>query len=115
MGRSFYKTLNLRYNVEHVISKARKIIPITKRLARVKWGNRETLITNHKIYIHLIPNYSNEVLISSSENIFKFLDTFQTQMLRLIAGGGTTTPVLGMQLLCNQLIPFDSEECSYPL
>jgi ribonuclease HI len=95
--------LNWTKHAEHVVSKARKKLPILKRLAGVKWGcSRDTLSLTYKTYIHPVLNYCNELLISASDNVLKLLDTFQNQALRLITGGVKTTPVLAMQLICDQ-------------
>ncbi|GFV08159.1 probable RNA-directed DNA polymerase from transposon BS [Trichonephila clavipes] len=67
LGCALDNKLKWTKHAELVVSKARKRLPILKRLTRVKWGcNRDTLITTYKTYIQPVLNYCNEVLIYAS-------------------------------------------------
>ncbi|GFV44389.1 uncharacterized protein TNCV_4935731 [Trichonephila clavipes] len=101
-GYIFGNQLKRTKHVEHGISKARKRLPILKRLAGAEWEcGRVTLKTTYKTYVQPVLNYCNEVLVSASNKVLGMLDVFQNQALRLITGGDKTTPVLAMRLLCD--------------
>lgn len=82
MDYIFNIKLTWNKHAENVIYKAEKRLPILKRLARVKWGcNKESINTIHKMFIQPVLNYCNEVMISVSDNMIKYLEIFQNQVL----------------------------------
>ncbi|GFW36996.1 uncharacterized protein TNCV_5018941 [Trichonephila clavipes] len=86
-------------DAEHVISKARRRLPILKLLAVAKWGcGRATLNITYKSYVQPVLNYCDEVLISASNKVLGMRDVFQNQVLRLITDGVKITHVLPMHL-----------------
>ncbi|GFR17077.1 uncharacterized protein TNCT_513881 [Trichonephila clavata] len=57
-------------HVEHVVSKARKRLPILKRLAGAKWRcEKATLNITYKTYAQAVLNYCNEVLVSALNSL----------------------------------------------
>ncbi|GFW47690.1 uncharacterized protein TNCV_2828811 [Trichonephila clavipes] len=98
----FDNKLKWSKHVEHVVSKARKRLPILKRLAGAEWEcGRATLNITYKNFVQPVLNYCNEVLVSALNKVLGILAVFPNQALRLITGSVKTTAVLAMHLLCD--------------
>lgn len=104
-GVTFDNKLNWRLHVETIIERSYHRLTILKRLAGSLWGSATTTpITTYKAFVLPLILCCCEPLITASEQVFKRLEIFHNQAMRLITGGVKSTPIDSM-LLLTKLMP----------
>ncbi|GFW90886.1 uncharacterized protein LOC103524116 [Trichonephila clavipes] len=86
-------------HVAKVVEIATSRLSLLKRIAGVKWGSSQSVLTStFTSYIRPVIDYGSELLVTASDSALSKLDIVQNKALRFITGAATSTPIASMQL-----------------
>ncbi|GFV65603.1 uncharacterized protein LOC103524116 [Trichonephila clavipes] len=86
-------------HIAKVIENTTSRLSVLKRIASVKWGSSQSVLTStFTSYIRPVINYGSELLVTASDSALSKLDTVQNKALRFITGAATSTTIASMEL-----------------
>ncbi|XP_053376916.1 uncharacterized protein LOC128547772 [Mercenaria mercenaria] len=98
LGVTFDRRLTWKAHLTNAESKARKKLPILRKLAGTNWGAHENILkTVYLVTIRLILEYSSSAWITAAKTIQQRLDKVQNQALRIITRALKSTPIKAME------------------
>ncbi|GFW43681.1 probable RNA-directed DNA polymerase from transposon BS [Trichonephila clavipes] len=99
LGISLDSRLTWTKHIAKVVENATSRLSLLKRIAGVKWGSSQSVLTSpFTSYIRPVIDYGSELLVTASDSALSKLDTVQNKALRFITGAATSTPIASMQL-----------------
>ncbi|GFY59171.1 uncharacterized protein LOC103524116 [Trichonephila inaurata madagascariensis] len=99
LGISLDSRLTWTKHIARVVENATSRLSVLKRIAGVKWGSSQSVLTStYTSYIRPVIDYGSELLITASDSALSKLDIVQNKALRFITGADTSTPNASMQL-----------------
>ncbi|GFY63388.1 uncharacterized protein LOC103524116 [Trichonephila inaurata madagascariensis] len=99
-------------HIAKVVENATSRLSLLKRIAGVKWGSSQSVLTStFTSYIRPVIDYGSELLVTASDSALLKLDIVQNKALRFITGAATSTPIASMELQTE--ISSSSERCQY--
>ncbi|GFV34767.1 probable RNA-directed DNA polymerase from transposon BS [Trichonephila clavipes] len=86
-------------HIAKVVENATSKLSLLKRIAGVKWGSSQSVLTStFTSYIRPVIDYGSELLVTASDSALSKLDIVQNKALRFITGAATSTSIASMQL-----------------
>ncbi|GFT59262.1 uncharacterized protein LOC103524116 [Trichonephila clavipes] len=86
-------------HIAKVVENATSRLSLLKRIASVKWGSSQSVVTStFTSYIRLVIDYGSELLVTASDSALSKLDIAQNKALRFITGAATLTSITSLQL-----------------
>ncbi|GFT46975.1 zinc finger protein 227 [Trichonephila clavipes] len=86
-------------HIAKVVENATSRLFLLKRIAGVKWGSSQSVLTStFTSYIRPVIDYGSELLVTASDSALSKLDIVQNKALRFISGAATSTPIASIQL-----------------
>ncbi|GFW54290.1 uncharacterized protein LOC103524116 [Trichonephila clavipes] len=99
LGISRDSRLTWTKHIAKVVENATSRLSLLKRIAGVKWGSSQSVLTStFTSYIRPVIDYGSELLVTASDSTLSKLDIVQNKALRFITGAATSTPIASMQL-----------------
>ncbi|GFW24687.1 uncharacterized protein LOC103524116 [Trichonephila clavipes] len=81
-------------HIAKVVESATSRLSLLKRIAGVKWGSSQSVLTStFTSYIRPVIDYGSELLVTASDSVLSKLDIVQNKALRFITGAATLTPI----------------------
>ncbi|GFW74129.1 putative RNA-directed DNA polymerase from transposon BS [Trichonephila clavipes] len=100
LSRDFsHSRLTWTKHIAKVVKNATSRLSLLKRIAGVKWGSSQSVLTStFTSYARPVIDYGSELLVTASDSALSKLDIVQNKALRFITGGATSTPITSMHL-----------------
>ncbi|GFS53695.1 uncharacterized protein LOC103524116 [Trichonephila inaurata madagascariensis] len=94
LGISLDSRLTWTKYIAKVVENATSRLSLLKRIAGVKWGSSQSVLTStFTSYIRPVIDYGSELFVTASDSALSKLDIVQNKALRFIIGVNTLTPI----------------------
>ncbi|GFY39692.1 putative RNA-directed DNA polymerase from transposon BS [Trichonephila inaurata madagascariensis] len=99
LGISLDSRLTWTKHIAKVVENATSRLSLLKRIAGVKWGSSQSVLTStFTSYIRTVIDYGSELLVTASDSTLLELDIVQNKALGFITGAATSTLIASIEL-----------------